>query len=45
MEWCIHNVFAILFTIIEKNKIPNFFHLVPKNKVNKYTLMIYLKNF
>lgn len=40
------NVFAhILYTIISKKiKLPNFFHLVPKNKVSKYTLLSYLKN-
>ena len=40
------NVFAeLLFTIIEKNiRIPNFFHLVPKDKVNKYVLLNYLKD-
>ena len=40
------NVFAeLLFTIIkEKIKLPSCFHLVPKNKVNKYTLLNYLKN-
>lgn len=39
------SVFAeILYTIIDKKiKIPNNFHLVPKNKVNKYELMHYLK--
>ncbi len=40
------NVFAeLLFTIISKKiKLPNNFHLVPKDKVNKYVLMNYLKN-
>lgn len=40
------NVFAnILLTIIkQKINIPNNFHLVPKNKVNKYILLNYLKN-
>ncbi len=40
------NVFAqLLFTIISKKiKLPNNFHLVPKDKVNKYLLMQYLKN-
>ena len=39
------SVFAqILFTIIDKKiKIPNNFHLVPKDRVNKYKLMIYFK--
>ncbi len=39
------NVFAnIIYTIITKKiKIPNNFHLVPKNKVTKYELMNYLK--
>jgi len=39
------SVFAqILYTIIDKKiKIPNNFHLVPKDKVNKYELMHYLK--
>ena len=39
------SVFAqILYTIIDKKiKIPNNFHLVPKDKVNKYELMRYLK--
>jgi dTDP-4-dehydrorhamnose reductase len=39
------SVFAqILYTIIDKKiKIPNNFHLVPKDKVNKYELMYYLK--
>ncbi len=40
------SVFAeILFTIIDKKiNIPNNFHLVPKDKVNKFELMHYLKN-
>ena len=40
------NVFAeLLFTIInEKIKLPTCFHLVPKNKVNKYVLLNYLKD-
>ena len=34
----------ILFTIINKNiKIPNTLHLVPKDKVNKYKLLLLLK--
>ena len=39
------SVFAqILYTIIDKKiRIPNNFHLVPKDKVNKYELMHYLK--
>ena len=39
------NVFAeILYTIISKKiKIPNNVHIVPKDKVNKYQLMNYLK--
>ncbi len=41
------SVFAeILYTIIDKKiKIPNNFHLVPKNKINKYELMLYFKNY
>ncbi len=41
------NVFAhILYTIISKNiKIPNKFHLVPNNKVNKFVLLNYLKKY
>lgn len=40
------NVFAeLLFTIIKKKiKLPSCFHLVPKNKVNKYMLLNYLKD-
>ncbi len=40
------SVFAeVLFTIIDKKiNIPNNLHLVPKNKVNKFELMNYLKN-
>ena len=35
----------ILYTIINKKiNIPNNFHLVPKDKVNKYKLMQFLKN-
>ena len=39
-------IFAqILYTIINKKiNIPNIFHLVPKNKVNKFKLMQLLKN-
>lgn len=41
------SVFAeILYTIISKKiKIPNNFHIVPKDKVNKYKLMNYLKYY
>ena len=36
----------ILYTIInEKINIPNNFHLVPKDKVSKYKLMQFLKNY
>ena len=39
-------VFAqILLTILEKKiNVPNNFHIVPKNKVNKYTLLNYIKD-
>lgn len=41
------NVFAhILYTIINKNiKIPCHFHLIPKNTVNKFVLLNYLKKY
>ena len=40
------NVFAeLLFTIIQKNiNLPSCLHLVPKDKVNKYLLLNYLKD-